>query len=89
MSDVLIKGIEMPKKGESVTITLFWDGAWCNYNDIEPHGKVIELPPHGRLIDADSIKKTLSAVSGEQRQWFYSEVGQVIDDAPTVVEATE
>lgn len=58
-----------------------------NNGDVFFRQPSIELPDkHGTLKDADSLKKTLSAVSGEQRQWFYAEVGQVIDEAPTVVE---
>lgn len=105
MSDVLIKGIEMPKKClgsltgvgdcfvvdkcktfQNTDLDTKYKIAWDNRL---PNCPLAELSEHGRLIDADFLKKTLSAVSGEQRQWFCAEVGQFIDEAPTVVEATE
>ena len=58
---ILIKGMEMPKKGE-YHMTLYVDSDIA-YIDVEsfPEDKdkfeVIQVPPHGRLIDADALKK--------------------------------
>lgn len=48
-----------------------------------------ELPDkHGRLIDADVLKGILSRVPSKGiRNYFFAEVGQFIDEAPTVLEA--
>ena len=59
MSDVLIRGIEIPKEG------IFWvsiraDGSVSIVTgeyDLPQHGLAIFLPEHhGRLIDADALK---------------------------------
>ena len=53
---------------------------------------LIELPPHGRLIDADALHIQLIDKELDQLQpWTsfddYREVVQMIDDAPTIIEA--
>lgn len=83
MSDILIRSMEMPKKGKPYAI--FYDGeVWCNGKLI---GKATELPKHGRLIDADALVK--NAVE------FYDPYGIIngvtldeIDDAPTIIPAS-
>ena len=92
---VYIKDMEMPKEcgPHEITITLFVrdDGTaslWGKEVFI-PHEplEVVAVPPHGRLIDADALKK--------KRHWtddFYeTEYVEVedIDDASTVIEAEE
>ena len=44
---------------------------------------------HGRLIDADKLKKELLEHGHpDTREWYYAEVDQFIDECPTVVEAS-
>ena len=56
---ILINGVEMPKKGE-YHMTLYVDSDSA-YIDVEsfPEDKdkfeVSQVPPHGRLIDADAL----------------------------------
>ena len=47
---------------------------------------LVELPPHGRLIDADKLKKKMG-----ERFSTGSEVGYMwlVDDAPTILEASK
>lgn len=52
--DVLIKNMTLPKEG-SVVIEIYSDGLWCDYKSNLHHGKAIELPPHGKLFDADTV----------------------------------
>ena len=49
-----------------------------------------ELPEtYGRLIDADVLKETLmKSAYPEQREWYFAEACQFIDEAPTIVEAS-
>lgn len=59
MSGIYIHGMEMPKDGY-IDVRLFSDG--CAYIQTGEHPyhrafKVIELPPHGRLVDADALLK--------------------------------
>ena len=56
---VLVKGMEMPK---NCTFCEMWHGVDCHpYQGISPpksrpdHCPIIEIPPHGRLIDADKL----------------------------------
>ena len=82
--DLLIKNMEMPKEG-SVVIEIYSDGVWCDYKSSQHHEKAIELPPHGRLIDADElIEKVLD---GDRPN--YGTVVRFIQEAPVILEATE
>ena len=62
MADVLIRGMEMPKNHNSITITI-WSTGDVNGLVYNRDGRIIavreieaiELPPHGRLIDADAL----------------------------------
>lgn len=45
---------------------------------------LIELPPHGRLIDADALIRVSEMIDGEWKT--YIEEFEV-DDAPTIIEA--
>ncbi len=91
MSDILIKNMEMPKEGCHHTLSIYADGS------VEIGSKnnymAIELPPHGRLIDADKLAKSLEL-------WGYSAVDryctmtisnaivkEILSQAPTVLEA--
>ena len=47
---------------------------------------LIELPPHGRLIDADALTTVTEMVNGEWKT--YVEVFEIAD-APTIIEAEE
>ena len=50
-----------------------------------------EIPDkHGRLIDADALQKELAEHGHpSEREWYFAEVGQFIDEAENIVEATE
>lgn len=82
---VLIKGMEMPKDIPSRIVLnpngqLFVDhGTW--YTEFE----AVEIPPHGRLIDADAI----DWVEGrdEQDRPVYLLLKVQIDDIPTIIES--
>ena len=61
---ILIKGMKMPKScGECLDIG--WQYVFeCNLDDVEEGKKLITcplvpVPPHGRLIDADALEKSL------------------------------
>ena len=50
-----------------------------------------EIPDeHGRLIDADMLKETLmKSAYPEQREWYFAEACQFVDEVPTVLEASK
>lgn len=85
---VLIKGMEMPNKKSGAVLIIYPDGK-CAVED----GAIlqaVELPPHGRLIDADALIVDLMdrGVEGLQTDDWY-EIKQAVEDAPTIVEADE
>lgn len=49
---------------------------------------LIELPPHGRLIDADALHIDLidrGIADIQTNDWY--EIRQAVDDAPTIIES--
>lgn len=57
---------------------------------------LIPVPPHGRLIDADALDKTLEFIGeaeeqiyGNQNWKFAMKCRQALENAPTVIEAEE
>lgn len=70
---LIIKGVDMPKSGESITFSV---------------KKIIEIPrPHGRLIDDFKLLRALIKAFPNQSMNFYDTLERVIDEAPTIVEA--
>jgi hypothetical protein len=103
MSDVVIRNMKMPKSCESCPLSIedsLGENFFCARQigvrfSIELSRQrqetcpLAELPPHGRLIDADKLKQALSHVKGNQRQWYFAEACQFIDEAETVLEASK
>lgn len=94
---VLIKGMEMPDNCRACPLET--DYGTCGYyslfveagHDSEIWKRrddcpLIELPPHGRLIDADALTTVTEMVNGEWKT--YVEVFEIAD-APTIIEAEE
>lgn len=86
---ILIKGIDMPKY-ESLTIKIMPSGAVCDqYGRLDERVKAVEVPKHGRLIDADEFEKYVE-LEYETREishpnWIKFRVW--CGDQPTVIEA--
>lgn len=101
MSDILIKGMEIPDFLPDLTLPY----AVTTYNcsiDVLPNGNahlmfrgksysIIEVPtPHGRLIDADALKNQVAQWRDSCRFQDAQVLCTVIDmihKAPTVIEA--
>ena len=54
---IMIKGMEMPVAGQTILVVENWDGSIHarieeSFDNFHP---VIEIPDHGRLIDADAF----------------------------------
>jgi hypothetical protein len=76
MSDLLIRGMEMPKDGEKLYMLVFSDGRACaSYKPFEWH-EVIPVPAHGDLID---LKAPFNAQ-------FYDEMTEEWTERMTTVE---
>ena len=92
---IIIHGIDMPKEGTFDMIHIHSDGSvafpfWGRGMEAVPGVKAEQLPPHGRLIDADALHYS--------RVRIYHEDGTVggynavvmsaeIKDATTIIEA--
>ena len=104
---ILIKGMEMPQNCDKCrfqsAFKLYCDAMPYNFcgntDDIERPDwcPLIELPPHGRLIDADEPMTKISTMMQEPDYQHEGEnwmVGLImardaIDEAPTVIEGSE
>ena len=88
---IIVKGMEMPKNCDECPCYYETEGAWRN--ECEVLGKeyiaddyrpewcpLVELPPHGRLIDVDALME--SDLGGEP---YKSVIRRVILQVPTVI----
>ena len=93
---VIVKNMEMPKNCQECG--LYIEGAcyakgYRDYRSIMDTAKpddcpLIELPPHGRLIDIKSVEdRKFVTVSNDYQRWWNGALESVIDNAPTVIEA--
>ena len=63
MSDILIRGMEMPKY-LGTNLTIYPDGRVCKFeNGEEVVAEATEVPTHGRLIDADVLYRKCGSFS--------------------------
>ena len=106
---VLVKGMEMPKNCFCCSMShLEGERLFCRRlkdevlrRKVDPDCPLIELPPHGRLIDADAFKAMLIDALDDARDEFirhddFLKAKKVtesllmdIDEVPTVIEAEE
>lgn len=76
---IYIKGMKMPKGGMIIAIYKLQGEFYASANGTELY-PLIEIQPHGRLIDADALANVAS------RRMGVINIGH-IDDAPTIIEA--
>lgn len=95
MSDIVIRGIEMPKD-KQYSLTIFPNGRVIQHWDGVVFGETeaIKLPSYGRLIDADKLRSRVESafknkVGGITYELFFEYLMNIIDDAPTVLEANK
>ena len=87
---ILITGIDMPTKGNPITVLIYPDGTaeWEAQNKV---GTAIPVLKHGRLIDADDFERN--------NQYFWNRdfinpkcedtLADLVNAAPTVIPASE
>ena len=91
---VIVKGMEMPKNcGECPFIFTSWGiEYYCHLAESSTSAEyvgrekmtncpLIELPPHGRLIDADELVRIWTGAK------FYGSIKPIVDARPTAIEA--
>ena len=91
---ILIKGMEVPsscydcncfiKDSDGLDYCCLLMRDICDNEKKEDDCPLIEVPPHGRLIDADAISEDDRQVYG-----FYNsyDLQQLLDNCPTIIEA--
>ena len=90
MNDILIRGMEMPKGCDECTCNsgIYCNAmpiAFCGYTEDEDRPEwcpLVEVPTHGRLIDADALTDKLGI---SDRDIYCKCV--IEEDAPTIIEA--
>ena len=81
---IYVPGIKLPKEGDCIIV--YSDGeVWGDGKPIGKVGTAVELPPHGRLIDADALKNK-HHWTDDFYETEYVEV-EDIDAAPTIIPA--
>ena len=79
----------MPKNCGECPLLNYHSPCWKNGGAVDWENRpnwcpLIEVPPHGRLIDADALTTVTEMVNGKWKT--YLEVFE-ITDAPTIIEA--
>ena len=92
---ILIKGMEMPKRG--MVVNIYADGRVTNHFDEfgKTIGKAVPVPPHGRLIDANVLLNAMKKAGEDDSEIVdvyeqdYTFVSGWIYTVPTVIPAEE
>ena len=96
--DILIKNMEMPKDNDYLHLIIqggkVHTAISCGHltTDKLNVADAIEVKPHGRLIDADAIISKIERMVHPDDLTYtiaYGILKQIVEDAPTIVEATE
>lgn len=83
---ILIIGMEMPPQGEFKHIRIYDNGEVTVQVDTGKEvyeaviANAVQIPPHGRLIDADALMRGVD--DGDDVMFVWA-----ITDAPTIIEA--
>lgn len=83
---IYIKGMEMPTKGNPITVLIYPDGT-AEWEAQSKAGTAVSVPPHGRLGDLDSLE-----IKMRNRKYKYgreSDPDCLVVDAPTIIPAEE
>ena len=87
----IVKGIDLPKGGEKLTIEIEPDGTvWIDQgSEWEKHeGAVKQIPPHGDLIDRKRLGRELNKRwnVNSDHDFADKEVWRALEEAPAVIE---
>lgn len=89
MAELLIDNMRLPKNLYEAHIIIKPNGDVQDYLNGAVFAKAIELPPHGRLIDADKLLAERKKKSHDGWEWEQAYLRSAINSAPTIVEATD
>ena len=94
---IIIKGIDMPKGGNCLTLSITDAGAvlikteegYFEYRE----NTAVEIPtPHGRLIDGDALDGTIMKINSKEAYITrndYKLIDNILFEMPTILEAEE
>lgn len=95
---VLIRGMKMPKRGHTTTITIVGSGqAYIEYFDCRPRVEetieytAVPVLPHGRLIDADELIREFEITEEDVHNGaalLMAVFLEVLKSAPTIIQAS-
>lgn len=83
---ILIKGMDMPKDGRMGVFISSDTNVYDSMDNII--GTIVPIPPHGDLIDAQEQMKLMQSCEYDTYD-DYSRAFDMLDCAPTVIEAEE
>ena len=96
---IYIKGMEMPTERESFNLTIKYNGTVLDTETGMQVAEAHELPPHGRLIDADVLAKRIKDEGRNQAEYYadryapvvmaYGDCYEKVQSAPTIIQAEE
>ena len=83
------------RKDEMICVAIWGDGTFCAVIDDVPiaQGKAIEVPPHGRFVDADALDTKFlqagfrEAITCRKSMLTYGDARQYVHSAPTIIPA--
>ena len=83
---ILIKGMEMPTERESFNLTIKYNGVVLDTETGTQVAEAHELPPHGRLIDADALREDWLENGENEYVYDTNAFLDSLDDTPTIIE---
>ena len=84
---ILITGIDMPTKGNPITVSIYPDGT-AEWEAKHKKGTAVPVPPHGDLIERDAAYDKIA----EQEGGNYVDMDAVdmgLNETPTIIPAEE
>ena len=86
---ILIKGMEMPQGNSIIHVLIYADGTVYTGHVNDSRYSAVSVPtPHGRLIDADALMtEVMDRDLDHLQRDDWKEVIQIMEDAPTIIEA--
>lgn len=87
---ILIKNMEMPKDGTFSIVHIYSDGhvsmpVWGKGMQIVSGIIAVPVPPHGRLVDADSMEKEVCGGCVHGKHKYANCIDCALANAPTVI----
>lgn len=89
---LMIKGINLPKKGDVICLEIYSDGSVWDKSNWEPHPpkvSAIQIPKdHGRIVELKDIRYCALSSDGKSRELEFLLATQV-EALPTILEEGE